>query len=91
VTIPVKHDPLNKEGEIEWRVKPTVEDKAIRVQDIMLIDIIRANDWNRPIYFSTTVMKDTKSVWIIFLPRKDWLRGYARTKEKSLPKKFTAT
>lgn len=60
VTIPVKHDPLNKEGKIEWRVKPTVEDKAIRVQDIMLMDIIRANDWNRPIYFSTTVYEGNK-------------------------------
>jgi len=60
VTIPVKHDPLNKERKIEWRVKPTVEDKAIRVQDILLMDIIRANDWNRPIYFSTTVSEGNR-------------------------------
>jgi tetratricopeptide (TPR) repeat protein len=60
VNIPVKHDPLNKEGEIEWRVKPTIEDKAIRVQDILLIDIIRANDWNRPIYLSTTVSEGNR-------------------------------
>jgi tetratricopeptide (TPR) repeat protein len=60
VTIPVKHDPLNKEGKIEWRVKPTVENKAIRVQDIMLMDIIRANDWNRPIYFTTTVSEGNR-------------------------------
>jgi hypothetical protein len=60
VTIPVKHDPSNKEGKIEWFVKPTIEDKAIRVQDIMLIDIIRVNDWNRPIYFSTTVSEENR-------------------------------
>jgi hypothetical protein len=60
VAIPVKHDPLNKEGKIEWIVKPTIDDKAIRVQDLMLIEIFKSNDWNRPVYFSTTVYGGNK-------------------------------
>jgi tetratricopeptide (TPR) repeat protein len=57
VRIPVKDDPLNKGKKIEWIVKPTIDDKAIRVQDLMLIEILKSNDWRRPIYFSTTVYK----------------------------------
>lgn len=60
VTVPVKHDPLNKEGKIEWRIKPTIENKAVRVQDQMLMEIIKSNDWNRSIYFSTTVYEGHK-------------------------------
>jgi tetratricopeptide (TPR) repeat protein len=60
VEIPVKHDPLNEKGKIEWIVKPTVDDKAIRVQDLMLIEIINSNKWNRPVYFSTTVYEGNK-------------------------------
>jgi hypothetical protein len=60
VEIPVKHDPLNKKGKIEWTVKPTIEDKAIRVQDLMLMETLKSNDWNRPVYFSTTVYSANK-------------------------------
>jgi tetratricopeptide (TPR) repeat protein len=55
VKIPVKNDPLNISGKIEWVMKPTINDKAIRVQDKMLLDVLKSNNWNRPIYFSTTV------------------------------------
>ncbi|NNG27328.1 MAG: hypothetical protein HKM87_07360 [Ignavibacteriaceae bacterium] len=48
-------DPLNKNGKIEWNVEPTIEGKAIRVQDIMIMQILESNNWERPIYFSTTV------------------------------------
>ena len=58
--IPVKHDPLNKKGKIEWLVKPTIEDKAIRVQDLMLMEILKSNEWNRTVYFSTTVYSANK-------------------------------
>ena len=60
VEIPVKHDPLNKEGKIEWTVNPTIEDKAVRVQDLMLMETLKSNDWNRPVYFSTTVYSANK-------------------------------
>jgi len=52
--------PLNKKGNIEWTVTPTIEEKAIRVQDIMVLEILESNDWERPIYFSTTVAKINK-------------------------------
>ncbi|MFH1853653.1 MAG: DUF2723 domain-containing protein, partial [Candidatus Neomarinimicrobiota bacterium] len=35
IKIPVKNDPLNKEGFIEWTVKPTYMNAAIKVQDLM--------------------------------------------------------
>jgi tetratricopeptide (TPR) repeat protein len=60
VEVPVMHDPLNKEGKIEWLVKPTIDDKAIRIQDLMLMEIFKSNDWNRPVYFSTTVYDGNK-------------------------------
>lgn len=60
IEIPVKHDPLNKKGKVEWIVKPTIDDKAIRVQDLMLMEIFKSNDWNRPVYFSTTVYEGNK-------------------------------
>jgi tetratricopeptide (TPR) repeat protein len=55
VEIPVWGDSLNTGGTINWLVKPTYENKAIRVEDILLIEILRSNKWNRPVYFSTTV------------------------------------
>ena len=60
VEIPVKNDPLNKSGKIQWTVKPTFQDKAVRVQDLMLMEILKSNDWNRPVYFSTTVYSMNK-------------------------------
>ena len=57
VEIQTSRDPHYREEKIEWLVKPTIENKAIRVQDLMLIEILRSNDWNRPVYFSTTVYK----------------------------------
>jgi hypothetical protein len=53
--IPVKKDPLNKPGKIQWMMKPTFQDKAIRVQDTMMVQVLNSNNWNRPVYFSTTV------------------------------------
>ena len=60
VEITVKNDPLNKSGKIQWVMKPTFEDKAIRVQDKMLLEVLKSNNWNRPVYFSTTVYGKNK-------------------------------
>jgi tetratricopeptide (TPR) repeat protein len=60
VTVPVEKNKQNKEGIIRWFVKPTIENKGIRVQDQILMEIILANKWNRPIYFSTTVTEGYK-------------------------------
>ncbi len=48
---------------IDWVVQPTLrygETQAIRVQDLMVIDIIRANQWKRPVYFSVTCAPDSR-------------------------------
>ena len=58
--IPVKNDPLNKSGKIEWLMKPTIDDKGIRVQDTMMVQVLTSNNWNRPVYFSTTVYDPNK-------------------------------
>jgi hypothetical protein len=50
-------------GKIDWLVKNTVQfgqTKAIRVQDIVVMDIIRTNQWKRPIYFAVTCAPDSK-------------------------------
>jgi tetratricopeptide (TPR) repeat protein len=60
VEIPVMGDPLNIDGKIKWQMKPTYEDKAIRVQDSMIIEILKSNNWNRPVYFSTTVYEGNR-------------------------------
>ena len=60
VKIPVEPDPENAEGRFEWTVKPTIEGKGLRVQDQMVMEIIRANAWNRPVYFASTVYNVNK-------------------------------
>jgi hypothetical protein len=50
-------------GKIDWLVKNTVQfgpTKALRVQDIVVMDIIRTNQWKRPIYFAVTCAPDSK-------------------------------
>jgi tetratricopeptide (TPR) repeat protein len=52
-------------GTIEWDIPATIhlptgqgdsgKPNFLRVQDIMIIDIVRANKWKRPIYFAVTV------------------------------------
>jgi hypothetical protein len=50
-------------GKLTWRMDNTLtygEVKAIRVQDLMIKDIIEANKWQRPIYFAVTCAEDSK-------------------------------
>lgn len=42
---------------IKWTLNPTVNNKGLRVQDLILLEILKANLFQRPIYFSTTVSK----------------------------------
>ena len=49
--------PLN---ELEVDVQPTVFGKALRVQDFMILNIIYANQWRKPINFAVTVSDDNK-------------------------------
>ncbi len=66
---------INK-GRISFTMPHTVtfgEHKVIRVQDIMVRDILMSNKWERPIYFATTVSPDSK----IGLDNYMWMDGLA--------------
>ncbi len=51
------------EGQLKFRMDNTLtfgDVKAIRVQDIMVKEIIESNMWERPIYFAATCSEDSK-------------------------------
>jgi len=53
---------INK-GKITFKMVPTVNFgnvKAIRVQDMLVKDIVLANNWQRPVYFSSTCDNQSK-------------------------------
>ncbi|MBH51502.1 MAG: hypothetical protein CMG70_06010 [Candidatus Marinimicrobia bacterium] len=60
VQVPVKNDSKNNEGYIEWNLKPTFAGQALRVQDIMILRIIKDADWRVPIYFAVTVSQSNR-------------------------------
>ena len=67
---------LINRGKIDFVMNNTLQfgqTKAIRVQDIMVREIITANQWQRPVYFSVTVGGDTK----IGLDNYLWFSGLA--------------
>lgn len=50
-------------GKITWLMNNTVtfgNVKAVRVQDLAVLDIIQANQWERPIYFAVTCSEKSK-------------------------------
>lgn len=47
-------------SEITFELGPTLYGRGIRVQDLMVLNIIYANQWRRPIYFAVTVSNDNK-------------------------------
>jgi hypothetical protein len=54
---------LFRQGDITWTMNPTLtygNIKAIRVQDLMVREIVEANNWQRPIYFAVTCSEDSK-------------------------------
>jgi hypothetical protein len=56
--------------------------KIVRVQDIMVLDIIMQNKWERPVYFAATCSPDSKIGLDNFL----WMRGLAyRLKPQKVP------
>ena len=60
VQVPVKNDPKNSDGFIEWTLKPTFAGQALRVQDIMILRIIKDAGWRVPIYFAVTVSQSNR-------------------------------
>ena len=55
ISINAPKDKNNELGKIEWELKPTYLDVALRIQDLMVLRIINDNNWQRPIYFGVTV------------------------------------
>ncbi|MBN2354977.1 DUF2723 domain-containing protein, partial [candidate division KSB1 bacterium] len=55
-------------SELEVEVKPTIFERALRVQDFMILNIIYANQWRKPINFAVTVSDDNK------VNLENWLR-----------------
>ena len=58
--VPVDNDPKNKDGFIEWELKPTYGGRALRVQDLMILKIIQDSKWRIPIYFAVTVSENNR-------------------------------
>jgi len=46
--------------ELEVDVKPTIFGQALRVQDFMILNILYANQWRKPLNFAVTVSDDNK-------------------------------
>lgn len=65
---------IAREGKISFLLPNTLtfgNTKALRVQDIAVFDIIKANEWKRPIYFASTCSPDAK----IGLDNYLWYKG----------------
>ncbi|MDX9780461.1 MAG: tetratricopeptide repeat protein, partial [bacterium] len=45
---------------ISFHVEPTYGGQFLRVQDLMIIELIQLINWERPIYFATTVSSDSR-------------------------------
>ena len=60
VQVPVNNDPKNDQGYIEWNLKPTFAGQALRVQDIMILRIIKDANWKVPKYFAVTVSQSNR-------------------------------
>jgi hypothetical protein len=64
------------QGKLVWYMPNTMQVgsiKAIRVQDLMVLDIVRTNQWKRPIYFAVTCAPDSR----IGLDDYLWFHGLA--------------
>jgi hypothetical protein len=50
-----------RSGQLVWSMKPTIEMggvQGLRVQDLVVKDIVQNNTWDRPIYFASTCSQD---------------------------------
>jgi len=59
----IKDTSVLNSGKMTWKMSNTLtfgDIKAIRVQDIMVKEIVEANNWERPIYFAVTCSDDSK-------------------------------
>jgi hypothetical protein len=59
----VKDTSLTNRGAIQFTLAPTItigQYNLLRIQDILVYDIIRTSNWERPVYFAMTVSDDSK-------------------------------
>jgi len=59
----VRDTSIMKQGAVTWTMNPTLNYgnvQAVRVQDLMVKEIVEANNWERPIYFAVTCSEDSK-------------------------------
>ena len=59
----IKDTSVLNAGSMTWKMSNTLtfgDIKAIRVQDIMVKELVEANNWERPIYFAVTCSDDSK-------------------------------
>ena len=59
----VKDSSVIKKGKIQWVMKNTANFggiKAVRTQDLMVLNIIQSSHWKRPIYFAVTCSDNSK-------------------------------
>ncbi|MFN0157668.1 MAG: DUF2723 domain-containing protein [Bacteroidota bacterium] len=76
----VKDTALTNKGKIDFVMNNTFQSgniKAIKVQDILVRDIIFTNNWKYPVYFAVTVAPDSK----IGLDGYLWFHGLAQRLE----------
>ncbi len=62
-TYDISDSSIMKQGDIQFTMKNTLtfgQVKAVRVQDLMVKEIVEANNWQRPIYFAVTCSDDSK-------------------------------
>jgi hypothetical protein len=62
-TYDISDSSVMKQGSIQFTMKNTLtfgQVKAVRVQDLMVREIVEANNWQRPIYFAVTCSDDSK-------------------------------
>jgi len=59
----IQDSTIIKEGKLTWKMDNSVVYsgiKAVRIQDLMVKEIVQANNWQRPIYFAVTCSDDSR-------------------------------
>lgn len=94
----------NTPDKLTWRMPATINFqniKAVQVKDLMMLEIIKSNNWQRPIYWSATVTEDNflgLDEYLIIegmsrrlVPYKDEQAGDLRVDRKLMLEQFTIT
>ncbi len=81
---------VTRRGKITFRMNNTFQagpTKAIRVQDILVLDVVTTNQWKRPVYFAVTCSPDSRIGMDNYL----WFQGMAqRLEPRKVPQEENA-